>query len=548
MVTRREFHKGLLGLAFASLAAPRVHANFGVNPPATYLNRLTFGAHIDTHEEFVRLGLDGWLENQLAMPESDPDLTARLSAARLHIGYEAGIAENGESWPAVDEMRPLSMLNARAETLVKYLDYEQPFAFAERVRPGNEVIAANFIRAAHSKAQLREVMTQFWHNHFNVNAMKDADTAVFFPEYDRIMRRHAFGNFRQLLGEVTRAPSMLYYLNNASSRASPANENFARELLELHTLGAPNYMNDRYNHWREVPGAESGYALGYIDQDVYEVARAFTGWTVGDGGWLGDSANKPATGQFFYATLWHDPYQKRILGAEFEANAAPLSDGEKVLDLLATHPATASFVSEKIIRRLGLENPTEGFKDRIASVFLRAAHDDDQIAKVIRAIVLSEEFATTPPAKLRTPFEFIIALFRATGAQLIEPQMDIYWQLERAGWPQHQVRPPTGPSDQSADWANTRTLSSMVTYALYAHYGYLDGIQFNPKVTAKTWGDYAEHWVKALHAPLDTVKAFLNAMDVSPSESLPVANEEYLLWGANNAIALAALTPEFMFR
>jgi uncharacterized protein (DUF1800 family) len=548
MVTRRDFHKGLLGLALASLAAPRAMANFGVNPPVTYLNRLTFGATTESLAEFERLGLDGWLENQMAMPESDAALEARIAAARLLIEYEAGESDTGETWEAVEEMRHLTMLGAPATDMVKFMDFDLPMDFAERERPGNEVIAASFIRATHAQGQLREVMTQFWHNHFNANALKDVETSVFFPEYDRIMRRHALGNFRTLLGEVAQSPSMLYYLNNASSRASPANENYARELLELHTMGAANYLNDKYDNWHEVPGAEDGLAVGYIDQDVYEVARAFTGWTVGDGDWLDDSADKPKTGAFYYATLWHDPYQKRFLGVEFEANAAPLSDGNKVLDILAAHPATARFVTEKIILRLGLEDVNDAFKAEIAEVFSNAVEDEDQIAQVVRAIVLSAEFATLGGGKLRTPFEFLIALYRATGTQVVEPQYDLYWQLERAGWTQHQVHPPTGHSDHSIDWANTRALNSMVNLALYAHDGWLDGVNFNPKVAVKTWGEYAEHWVDALQAQPEVVKAFLKGMEVSHGDSLPFEDDDYLLWGANNAIALAALTPQFMFR
>ena len=548
MVTRRDFHKGLLGMALASLAAPRAMANFGSNPPNVYLNRLTFGSTGESRADFASLGLDGWLENQLAMPASDPALEARIAAARLEISYEAGETEDGKKWSALDEMRPLTMLDAPAADMIKFMDFELPVDFSERERPGNEVIAASFIRAAHAQAQLREVMTQFWHNHFNANALKDVETALFFPEYDRIMRRHAFGNFRAMLGEVARAPTMLYYLNNASSQASPANENYARELLELHTMGAANYLNDQYDNWHEVPGADEGLAIGYIDQDVYEVARAFTGWTVGDGDWLDDGEYKPATGEFYYATLWHDPYQKRFLGVEFDSNAAPMSDGNNVLDILAAHPATARFVTGKIIRHLGLETPSDDFKAQIAEVFQSAVHKEDQIARVIRAIVLSKEFATTAPGKLRTPFEFLIALFRATGAQVVEPQYDLTYQLERAGWPQHQVHPPTGHSDSTIDWANTRALNGMVNFALYAHDGDLEGIKFTPKVAVKTWGAYASHWAEALQAPPDAVKAFLKGMDVNYSDALPDDDDDYLLWGANNAIAVAALTPQFMFR
>lgn len=548
MVTRRVFNQGLFGVALASLAAPRALANFGVNLPSAYLNRLTFGATTDSLAQFETLGLDGWLENQLAMPESDSALEVRITAARLQIEYEAGETETGEAWAATNEMRHLTMLDAPAADLVKFMDFDLPFDFSERERAGYEVIAASFIRATHAEAQLREVMTQFWHNHFSTNALKDVETAVFFPAYDRTMRRHALGNFRAMLGEVARAPTMLYYLNNASSRASPANENYARELLELHTMGAANYLNDQYDSWHEVPKTEDGLAVGYIDQDVYEVARAFSGWSVGDGSWMDDGTDKPVTGEFFFATLWHDPYQKRILGVEFEPNAAPMADGDKVLDMLAAHPATARFVTEKILRRLGLEAPSDAFKARIAEAFTNARHDEDQIAQVVRIIVLSEEFATTTPDKLRTPFEFLIALYRATGTQVVEPQYDLLWQLERTGWTQHQVHPPTGHSDHSADWANTRALSGMVDFALYAHDGGFDGIKFNPKIAVKTWGDYAEHWARALQAPPDTAKAFLKGMELNHNDPLPLDDDGYLLWGANNAIALAALTPQFMFR
>lgn len=547
MVTRREFHKGLLGLALAGMASGRALAAFGTITGPAYLNRLTFGATKASLENFEKLGLARWLDIELAKPESDPALDARLSSARLLIEYDAGQTYTGEPWGAISEMRHYTGLDLSAETKLGLLAFEQPYSYIERERPGAEVIAASFIRATHADAQLREVMAQFWHEHFSVNAMKGSGTAVFFPAYDRIMRRHAFGNFRAMLGEVSRAPAMLYYLNNASSFASPANENYARELLELHTMGAPNYLNDLYDNWHEVPGADEGLAEGFIDQDVYEVARAFTGWTVGDGEWLDDEHVRPKTGGFFYAERWHDPYQKRILGVEFEANAAPMADGDKVLDILASHPATARFVSEKIIRRLGLESPSDTLKADVARVFANAVHDDDQIAQVIRAIVLSEEFATTPPTKLRRPLEFAIAMFRATGTQVNEPQTELYWEIENAGWAQHRVRPPTGHSDHSADWANTRVLNGMVDFALYALGGWIEGVEFKHRVAANTWGEYGAHWVDALMAPPETTKAFLTGMELNASDPLP-DDDGYQLWGANNAIALAALTPSFMFR
>ena len=548
MISRREFHKGVVALALARLAAGPVQAGTQ-DDSLFYLNRLTFGATVQSRATFNTLGLEKWLARELEKPVENPDLSARLTAATLRMEYEAGETETGEKWPAVNEMRAYSYLDGNPEKLVDLLNYELPVSYTERSRPAYEVIAASFIRATHSDAQLREVMTGFWHEHFSVNSDKDEGTAAFFAQYDLIMRENAFGNFRTLLGAVAHAPSMLFYLNNEASRASPANENYARELLELHTLGAKNYFNDQYDDWKDVPKDAAGIALGYIDQDVYEVARAFTGWSVGDGRWIDEGRYAPASGKFYYVDFWHDPYQKRILGREFAPNRGPEADGEDVLDMLAAHPATARFISEKILRRLGIETPSQKYLDHVAQVFLAHTQSVDQIAHVLRAVILHTEFAQTPAQKLRRPYEFLIAMFRATGAEIVAPQDDLVWSLQVAGWRQHQVRPPTGHSDASSDWANTRALNAMVDFALYSHNDYFDGVAFDPVPKgAKTWADLAEHWRERFAAPSDTLDAFLSGSDLDIDEKLPTQDPEYISWGSSTAIGLAALSTQFMFR
>lgn len=183
------------------------------------------------------------------------------------------------------------------------------------------MVNAALIRAVHARAQLRDLVTQFWHDHFSVNATRFDGAAAFFPSHDALMRRHAFGNFRVMPGEVARSPAMLCYLNNQDSRASPANENFARELLELHTLGAAHYVNDTAANWHVGPGANQGLARACIDQDVHEVARAFAGWSVGDGRYIDHGVTAPKTGRFHSVENWHDPYQKRVLAVEFAPTA-----------------------------------------------------------------------------------------------------------------------------------------------------------------------------------------------------------------------------------
>ena len=228
--------------------------------------RLSYGATPGLLSDLKR-GLEPWLEEQLHPDDkADSDCEARVGKMRWPIEYGAG-GEKEVKWAAMKESRPLQHLGAPAASLWKLQDYEHPMPFEERVRPFEEVKAATWVRAVYSKWQLREVLAAFWHNHFNVDAEKTEAVAVMLPVYDRdVIRVHALGNFREMLEAVATSASMLYYLDNVASKASPANENYARELFELHTLGAGAYRNDLYKRWREVPGALNGNPEGYIDQ------------------------------------------------------------------------------------------------------------------------------------------------------------------------------------------------------------------------------------------------------------------------------------------
>ena len=556
MLTRRAFHQRLVAMAMVS-ALPRI--GFASAQPAApaaevFLNRLSFGANDASRAEYAALGAKGWLEAQLAMPVGDAGLDKRLADARLRMVYDAGDDGENGGWPGVDEMRPLSALTADPADHVRLLDFEIAMDYGERTRPAQEVISASLIRAVHAEAQLRELMTQFWHDHFSVNALKFEGTAVFFPSYDAMLRENTFGNFRVMLGEVARSPAMLYYLNNEESRASPANENFARELLELHTLGAQNYLNDTAPNWHQVPGAADGLALGYIDQDVYEVARAFTGWTVGDGRYIAEGSETPETGRFFYVEAWHDPYQKRILGVEFEPNQAPMADGDRVMDILATHPGTAAFVCKKLIRRLLVDDPDPGMIDRIAAVFLAASDAPDQIAQVIRAIVAEPAFTESPPTKLRRPFEFLAGLYRATGANVKSPEMGFDWQLSRAGWHQHSYGPPTGHPDRASRWNAASTMNRYVDLAFFAHENWFNCTdtklgEATPK-DAKSFAAITGYWVAKLRGPdvPDLQPELAEAYDVLDVNAPLVLTPDELQDAAAMAVAFAAMTPQFMYR
>ncbi|NHB77206.1 DUF1800 domain-containing protein [Rhodobacter calidifons] len=555
MLTRRMFHTRLMAaLAAAALPVPRGARAAAQAADDLWLNRLTFGASPAARAEIAALGREAWLDRQLALrPEDDAALADRLARARLRIAYGAGEDDIG-TWEARDELRPLGFLSAGPEAIVPLLEWQpgRAMEYSERTRPAQEVVAASLIRAVHAEAQLREMVTQFWHDHFNVNADKDHTTAAPFALYDRALRTHALGNFRALLGEVAAAPAMLSYLNNADSRASPANENFARELLELHTLGAANYLNDRYQDWREVPGATEGLARGYLDLDVYEVARAFTGWSIGDGRWLAEGEEAPRTGQLHYVARWHDPYQKRVLGREFPPHRGPLEDGAEVLDILARHPGTARFICEKLARRFLSDDPPPALVERMAATFRAQAEAPDQIAQVLRLLVLSPEFAA-PPAKLRRPFEFLAALYRATGAEVTVTENGFHWHLSRAGWRQHGYGPPTGHPDRIEAWTGASTLNRSIDLAISAFDDWFDGARADlaqPAGNAATLGAFAAQHADAL-APgqgAGIAADLAGAFGIDPAAPLDALAPEDRRSLGQAAVAFAALTPEFLLR
>ena len=548
LLNRRSF---LITALLSTALRPRPAFATPADPGEVLLNRLTFGATPESRASLATLGTAGWLEDQLARPAHDPEIDTRIAGLRLRMVYEAGDEGPDYHWTAMDEMRPLSSISTDPASLLPLLDWEVPMHYAERARPADEAICAALTRAVHAPAQLREVMTQFWHDHFNVHAQKSEYVAVFFPSYDAALREHALGNLRALLGAVATAPSMLYYLNNDESRASPANENFARELLELHTLGAGNYLNDRYNRWADVPGAAEGLAQGYIDEDVYEVARAFTGWTVGDGRWLAEGSEAPRTGRFHYVEAWHDPYQKRILGHEMPPNRAPLADGEEVLDLLAHHPGTARFICTKLARRLLADDPAPDLIDRLAAVFLAQSEAPDQIAQIIHALVQDPAFSA-PPTKLRRPFEYLAALYRASGVKVAAPENAHHWQLARAGWLQHTFPPPTGHPDRSEAWSSGTVLLRLVELGLYAHDDWFgcttSRLSGALPTDATTLGDLVDHWTTRLHGtPGDTLAEVFAQTGMALTDPLP-QDEGSRHDLSSMALAFAALSPQFLYR
>ncbi len=301
-------------------------------------------------------------------------------------------------------------------------------------------------RAILSNRQLEEQLVDFWYNHFNVFLDKGADRYL-VPTYEReAIRPHVLGKFRDLLEATAKSPAMLFFLDNWESVGATApqrgnakrptrglNENYARELMELHTLG--------------VDG-------GYTQKDVTEVARCFTGWTI----------RQPREGgDFFYNDRVHDKGAKTVLGVTIPAGGGK-DDAEKVLDILARHPATARFISKKLAQRFVADDPPQKLIDKMAKTF-RDKNGD--IREVMKTMLTSDEFFSQAAyrAKVKTPFEMIVSAVRATGAQ-VDFALPLANQIAQLGEPLYRKLEPTGYSDVNSEWVNSAALLARMNFAL----------------------------------------------------------------------------------
>ena len=306
---------------------------------------------------------------------------------------------------------------------------------------------AKLLRAVYSDQQLYEVMVDFWENHFSIFANKDDDRYL-LTAFDReTIRPFALGRFRDLLGATAHSPAMLFYLDNWRSsvpRPYPAkgdkpagvdggfNENYARELMELHTLG--------------VDG-------GYAQKDVQEVARCFSGWTI----------QKPnEQGLFLYRPGLHDDGEKVVLGHKILPGGG-IADGERVLDILATQPSTAKFIATKLARRFISDDPPQSVIDRAAAVFLKT---DGSIRETLRAIISSPEFFSLVSyrAKTRSPLEYVAASMRALNAETDgdRPVLDF---ISRMGQPLFGRITPDGYSDRAEQWLSSGAMIARLNFA-----------------------------------------------------------------------------------
>jgi len=319
-----------------------------------------------------------------------------------------------------------------------------------------DLVASKLLRAVYSNRQLAEELDDFWFNHFNVFYEKGADRFL-IPAYERdAIRPYVLGKFRDLLEATAKSPAMLFYLDNFQSVGADAavnarakkkrglNENYGRELMELHTLG--------------VDG-------GYTQKDVTEVARCFTGWTI--------RAPREGGG-FFYNDKLHDKGEKVVLGVTIPAGGG-MDDGERVLDILARHPSTAHFISKELAQRFVADNPPPALVDRMAATFLKT---DGDIREVMRTMLASKEFWSQGAyrAKVKTPFEMVASAVRALNAE-VDDAFALANQVGQLGEPLYRKQEPTGYSNLNAEWVNSAALLGRLNFAIRLAQNHIPGVK-----------------------------------------------------------------------
>jgi uncharacterized protein (DUF1800 family) len=431
------------------------------------LNRLTFGARPGDVQKVRAIGLDKWVDQQLH-PEriDDSSLESFLSHYSILNQDQNDLLRD---FAEAQRDRRLAKRDA-ADTATRPSLKDNPALQQyqmNRRRMMGALQSSRVARAVVSNRQLEEVMTDFWLNHFNVYAQKGPPEAFYLAEYERdVIRPHALGKFRDLLESVAKSPAMLFYLDNARSmgdstrprlasmnRNRPAradmqlrqrlqqrlngglNENYGRELLELHTLG--------------VDG-------GYTQQDVINVARALTGWTI----------RPPAQGGgFVFRPEMHDAGEKVVLGHKLAANRG-IEDGEDVLDIVSRHPATARYIATKLARRFISDNPPKAVIDDAAAVFLKT---DGDIREVVRSIITSNEFYSQQAfrSKVKSPFEVVVSAMRAMNAEPDSTPRTAQ-AVAYLGEPIYGHQAPNGYPETGDAWMNTGAILNRINFGMAA--------------------------------------------------------------------------------
>jgi uncharacterized protein (DUF1800 family) len=310
-----------------------------------------------------------------------------------------------------------------------------------------DLVSQRIVRAVDSDRQLNEVMVDFWMNHFNVFLGKGLDRFL-LTSYERdVIRPRLWGKFEDLLMATAKSPAMLFYLDNARSMNGKLNENYAREIMELHTLG--------------VDG-------GYTQKDVTELARVLTGWSI----------RRPQEGDvgFMFRPRLHDRGAKEVLGVRFPAGGG-IEEGERMIHILAHHPATAHHIAVQLCQRLVSDDPPKALVDRVAKRFLAT---DGDLRETVKAVISSPEFwdPSVYRAKMKSPFEYVVSAIRAVDAH-VDYAPPVARALQQIGEPLYGAQPPTGYKDTAEAWEGSGALMNRLNFALALANNTLPGVATN---------------------------------------------------------------------
>jgi uncharacterized protein (DUF1800 family) len=445
------------------------------------LSRLTFGARPGDAEAVRAMGVDRWIDLQLH-PERIDDSKSDAYFSTLE-SYNTSAQELQRKYPPPNQL--LQRLQAKGGAKLSSADSaELRQANAGPRMVLTEAQGGRIDRALVSERQLQEVMTDFWLNHFSVYIQKGPPERYQLAHYEsRVIRPNALGKFRVLLEAVAKSPAMLFYLDNWESQADSnrprltplpgagrgglgrnyrgglltpqqqqqlarrrggLNENYGRELLELHTLG--------------VDG-------GYTQQDVINVARAFTGWTF--------PRPQQGGGEFGFNPQMHDAGQKVVLGHKLVAGRG-IEDGEDVLDIVSRHPSTARYIAFKLARRFVSDTPPAALVERAAQTFRRT---DGDIRAVVRTIVTSPEFFSHAAyrSKVKSPFEVVVSTLRALGAPP-DGTPRTAMAVAALGEPIYGHQAPNGWPETGDQWLNTGAILSRINFGVAVAAGRIPGV------------------------------------------------------------------------
>lgn len=384
------------------------------------LNRLAFGPRPGDVSHVSSLGWKNWVDEQLR-PESINDYLADSTIRKQCPSLSLSLGE-------------LQQIGSDEKRIAKLK---------------GELVASSVWRAAYGRRQLQEVVVDFWRNHFNVYFDKVPLLASHYETH--VLREHAFGKFEDLLLATARHPAMLVYLDNYVSRGGRLNENYARELMELHTVGVDN---------------------GYTQQDVTELARTLTGWTCG----------KRGDGEygFMFRPEMHDSGATTVMGLRLDG-AGGEADGERAIRHLANHPNTARFISRKLCRRFIDDHPSDAVVERVADTFVATGGD---LREVYRAIIDSPEFldARHYRSQFKTPFEFVVSVLRTTGAE-IESTEHLAKELDNMGQPIYGCVEPTGYYDEAEAWLDPGVMVYRWNVSIALVLGKLEGVKVGNEFT-----------------------------------------------------------------